>query len=184
MRSNFEVGNMRSEEGEGGERNMDVIIDDVGSIPYIIIEFFALFSRLEFALLSSGYSGGEVGTNAWVTWDRVASDLHKSFFADCTADKEVDILFREPARILVKNEAGECKFVDGQIPQTSVQLLLQVRTIRNNLFHGSKVHFTDRDRLLVVAGIRVIRHLLDVLDKCECTRKIRSAWAYADIGFQ
>lgn len=163
---------------------MDIIIDDVGLIPYDTVEFFALLSRLEFALLSSGYSGGEVGTNPWVTWDRVASDLHKSFLAERTADKEVAILFSEPARILVKNEDGDCKFVDSQVPQTSVQLILQVRTIRNNLFHGSKVYFTERGRFLVVAGIRVIRHLLDALDKCEPTRRIRSAWAYADIGFQ
>lgn len=184
MRLSSEGGNMRSDEREGDENNVDVVVGDVGLVPHIIVEFFALFSRLEFALLTSGYSGGDVGKNTWVTWDRVASDLHKSFLAECIADEEVAILFYEPARFLVKNEAGDCKFIDGQIPQTPVQLLLQVRTVRNNLFHGSKVSFTGRDRQLVVAGIRVIRHLLEVLDKSACTRKIRSAWAYADVGVQ
>lgn len=184
MRSNFEGGNMRSEEGEGGQKNIDIDIEDVGSIPYITVEFFALFSRLEFALLASGYSGGDVGANAWVTWDSVANDIHKSFFAEASVDKGVAILFREPARTLAKNAAGGCEFVEGQVPRTSAELLLQVRTIRNNLFHGSKVHFTDRDRLLVVAGIRVIRHVLDALDKCASTRRIRSAWGYANVGSQ
>jgi len=59
-----------------------------------------------------------------------------------------------------------------------------VRTIRNNLFHGSKVYFTDRDRHIVSAGIRVIRLMLDVIERSEKTRKIRAAWGYADVGHQ
>lgn len=53
------------------------------------------------------------------------------------------------ARTLIKTAEGGCEFRDALIPVTSVDVLLQVRTIRNNLFHGSTVYFTDRDRELV-----------------------------------
>lgn len=184
MRSSFEGESMRSKEGEGAQQNIEISFEDVGSVPHIAIEFFALFSRLEFALLASGYSGGDVGANAWVTWDSVAKDIHKSFFAEASVDQEVAILFRQPARTLAKGSAGDCQFVEGQVPRTPAELLLQVRTIRNNLFHGSKVNFTQRDRRLVMAGIRVIRLLLASLDKCANTRRIRSAWGYANVGSQ
>ncbi|MGR9408063.1 hypothetical protein ACU8MI_16180 [Rhizobium leguminosarum] len=162
----------------------DVCIDDLGSVPYAVIEFFALFSRLEFALLASGYVGGDVGENAWVRWDGFAKDLHKSFFASASVDAEVAVLFEGPARKLVTAKSGDCRFVDGEVPKDPVGLLLQVRTIRNNLFHGSKVNFGDRDRDLVRAGSRVLRHALHALDMAVETRKVRSAWAYADIGAQ
>jgi hypothetical protein len=175
---------MRSDEGDGEQWKENVHVEDVGTIPYIAVEFFALFSRLEFALHASGYAGGDIGENAWVAWDRIANDLHKSFTAEVTGDAEVAILFREPARTLVKTVAGGCEFVEARIPERAADILLQVRTIRNNLFHGSKVYFTDRDRCLVLAGIRVIRHVLDALDRSEKTRRVQAAWGYANVGFQ
>jgi len=36
---------------------------DADEIPFMAVDFFALFSRLEFPLLASGYSGGEEGEN-------------------------------------------------------------------------------------------------------------------------
>ncbi len=168
----------------GERQNADVQVEEVGSVPYVTVEFFALFSRLEFALLASGYSGGEIGENAWVLWDSVAKDLHKSFLTEVSADIEAAILFREPARTLIKTADGGCEFRDALIPETAVDVLLQVRTIRNNLFHGSKVYFTDRDRELVSAGIRVIRLMLDAIERSEKTRRIQAAWGYAHVGHQ
>ncbi len=156
----------------------------MGNVPYVTVEFFALFSRLEFALLASGYAGGDIGENVWVRWDSVAQDLHKSFLAAVTFDAEAAILFREPARTLVKNADGGCEFRDAAPPVKAVDLLLQVRTIRNNLFHGSKVYFTERDRDLVSAGIRVIRHMLDAIGRSKKTRRIQAAWGYAHVGHQ
>lgn len=175
---------MRFDRAAGKRQNADVQVEEVGDVPYVTVEFFALFSRLEFALLASGYAGGDIGENAWVLWDRVARDLHKSFLAEVAADAEVAILFREPARTLVKTAVGGCEFRDAAVPETVVDLLLQVRTIRNNLFHGSKVFLTERDRDLVSAGIRVIRHMLDAIERSEKTRRIQAAWGYAHVGQQ
>jgi hypothetical protein len=166
-------------------QQQDIItVFDVGTIPVVAVEFFALFSRLEFALLASGYAGGEVGDNAWVAWDSFGRDIHSSFFPDMRGDNSVAVLFEEPARKLVKTESGGCEFTNSPVPTDAVELLLQVRRIRNNLFHGSKVNFVERDGLLVRAAVKVLRHLLEALDKEEKTWKVRSAWAYAQIGSQ
>ncbi|UED35957.1 hypothetical protein [Rhizobium ruizarguesonis] len=175
---------MRFDSPAGGRQNADVDVEDVGNVPWVTVEFFALFSRLEFALLASGYAGGDIGKNAWVLWDCVAQDLHKSFLAEVAADPGASILFREPARTLIKTANGGCEFRDAATPETVVDMLLQVRTIRNNLFHGSKVYFTKRDRDLVSAGIRVIRLMLDAIERSEKTRRIRAAWGYAHVGHQ
>ncbi|PDT10527.1 hypothetical protein CO655_12045 [Rhizobium sp. M1] len=181
--SNIEGVNMHSEQRVVQQRDV-ITISDVGTVPTVAVEFFAMFSRLEFALLSSGYSGGEVGDNAWVTWDSFGRDVHPSFFLDMRADNAVAVLFQQPARKLIKTESGDCMFADSPVPEDAVELLLQVRRIRNNLFHGSKVNFLERDRLLVHAAVRVLRHLLDALDKEEKTWKVRAAWAYAEVGSQ
>jgi hypothetical protein len=180
----LEMQNMFSRDGQLEPASLEIAVEDVGIVPYPSIEFFALFSRLEFALLASGYAGGDVGENAWVLWERVANDVHKSFLADVKVDEDVAILFREPARTLVRITAGGCEFKDVPAPETTAEILLQVRTIRNNLFHGSKVYFTDRDRCLIRAGIHVIRHLLNAFRFSERTRKVGAAWAYADVGYQ
>lgn len=175
---------MRFDRAAGERLNADVQVEEVGNVPYLTVEFFALFSRLEFALISSGYAGGDIGENAWVLWERFAKDLHKSFLAEVAADAEAEILFREPARTLTKTAEGGCEFRDAAIPKTVLDVLLQVRTIRNNLFHGSKVYFTERDRVLVSAGTRVIRHMLDAIERSEKTRRIQAAWGYANVGHQ
>ncbi|MBP2489003.1 hypothetical protein JOH50_004730 [Rhizobium leguminosarum] len=161
-----------------------IAIADVGEIPLMAVEFFALFSRLEFALLASGYSGGEEGENAWVIWDSFAQDLHSSFFREARDDPSLSILFEEPARKLVRHANGGCVFQDCAAPKDAAELIVQVRRIRNNLFHGSKVNFQERDSQLVHAAIGVLRQLLDALDKDRKTWKVRAAWGYADVGNQ
>jgi hypothetical protein len=175
---------MRSDRPAVERLNVDVQVEEVGTVPYVTVEFFALFSRLEFALLAAGYAGGDVGENAWVLWDSVAQDLHKSFLTEVAADAVAAILFREPARTLTKTADGRCEFRDATIPETAVDVLHQVRTIRNNLFHGSKVYFTERDRDLISAGIRVIRHMLNAIERSNKTRRIQAAWGYAHVGHQ
>lgn len=50
---------MPSEADQGNQNVIEMNVEDVGSIPHITVGAFALFSRVEFALLAAGYSGGE-----------------------------------------------------------------------------------------------------------------------------
>lgn len=145
-----------------------------------VIEFFAMFSRFEFALLAAEYVGGDVGDNAWADWDRFSTELHKSFFDNVRKDPEVEVIFREPPRKLVKQDEKICIFVDVAPPSDSVNLLLAVRRVRNNLFHGSKVFFRPRDKELVMAGTIVLRHALEASILSAETNCVSSAFAYAD----
>lgn len=155
-------------------------VEGVGGVPHAAVEFFALFSRFEFALLASGYVGGNSGENAWANWDQFAKDLHEAFYSEANSDPEIAFIFQYPPRKLVYLGNGECKFVDGERIEDARTLLLSIRTIRNNLFHGSKVLFSTRDLSLISAGIRALRLALDVVRLLPTTRKVETAWTYAD----
>ncbi len=157
-------------------------IDGLGAIPACVVEFFGTFSRFEFALLAAGYIGGEIGQNAWANWDGFAADLHKSFFPRVAGDAATGLLFQEPPRKLVKRTDEDCEFIDSPVPTDGTTLLLLVRTIRNNLFHGSKVYFRPRDEQLVNAGIKVLKHALEAASLMPRTNRVSSAYGYADLG--
>lgn len=157
-------------------------IEGFGSIPHDAIKFFAVFSRFEFALMSAGYVGGDLGENAWASWDRFGAELHKSFLVDVQGDKTIEVLFQEPPRRLVKAGDGLCEFVDSPAAIDAAGVLLAVRTIRNNLFHGSKVHFTVRDKQLIAAGVQVLDHALKTSTLRTKTKRVSTAFAYADLG--
>ena len=46
------------------------------------VEFFAAFSRFEFALKRGGFLSGEIGGKAGPDWNRFADALEPGFFAD------------------------------------------------------------------------------------------------------
>ena len=128
----------------------------------LICDFLAIFSRMEFALKASiKYAdGNEKGISA--DWDAFAKD-YASFIEkdDCELEKAIDYLFANaPKKQVLKD--GELKFIlTNNTERTTNQLLILVRRVRNNLFHGGKYHPNDegRDELLIV-------HTLKILEKC------------------
>lgn len=136
--------------------------------PSLACQFLAIFSRMEYALKSTQYAiGNDSKIDPW--WDRFANDIDAKFLGISTTEviEARDYLLDHPPRKQTfKNE--QITFVD-QIINTSQtktqQLLLMVRTIRNNLFHGGKYspkgeHEAGRDCLLV-------QHSLTVLLACS-----------------
>lgn len=123
-----------------------------------------------------------MGENAWANWDSFTADLHKSFFPAAELDPIIEVLFREPPRKLVKRTDDLCEFVDSSIATDAAGLLLSVRTIRNNLFHGSKIYFRPRDEQLVTAGTQVLNLALNAASLIPRTNQVSSAYGYADLG--
>ncbi len=107
----------------------------------LAIEFICTFSRLEYALKSTEFAlGNENRVEAW--WDMFANTIHEQFIAldepDLLAATNY-ILTSPPRKQVLENES--LKFVPQQIDtnqKSTQQLILMVRTVRNNLFHGGK----------------------------------------------
>jgi hypothetical protein len=132
--------------------------------PELACEFLAVFSRMEYALKSTNYAaGGEKKVDP--AWDSFANDINQEFLALAQQDvvKARDYLLVHPPRKQVL-QGNTIAFIDQVIDphQTQTQqVLLMVRTVRNNLFHGGKYspegeQEAGRNNLLVTYGLGIL----------------------------
>jgi len=105
-------------------------------------EFLAIFARMEYALKTTCFA---VGNEGWVSanWDKFALEADKNFCAEASTELRdaVAYLSNRPPRKQILTEGGRVDFRDFAINPSQCklqQLLLMVRTVRNNLFHGGK----------------------------------------------
>lgn len=109
----------------------------------IVMEFFVVFSRFEFALKRSGYlKNGKDGRRAEPDWPKFELMYKKKFDPSrVPKPREAwDYLDEDPPKIQVVVD-GELDFeVDEKLKDKSPfeKVTLAVRTVRNNLFHGGK----------------------------------------------
>ncbi len=117
--------------------------------------------RYEFALKAAGLAHGE---DATPSWDRYANTIDAGLARlnspELTA--AIDYLLTQPPKKQVL-DGGRLQWRDAPPdPNQSraAQVLLMVRRVRNNLFHGGKfIPGGDRDQVLV-------NHALVVLQSC------------------
>lgn len=129
--------------------------------PELACRFLATFSRLEYALKSTSYVAGSEN-NVAPAWDRFANDIDEKFLAITRPDVVVarDYLLERAPRKQVLHD-GTVAFVEQAIDLKQVktqQVLLMVRTVRNNLFHGGEYCpegeiEAGRNQLLVSNGL-------------------------------
>ncbi|WP_423067814.1 hypothetical protein [Devosia sp. CN2-171] len=125
------------------------------------LEFFALFGRFEFALKRAGYLTDKADPN----WDAFAGVIGDQFFKASRQRKEVDVLFRKPAGKLVQVD-GVLEWKEMPTPTNGVELIVQVRRIRNNFFHGEKATMSQRDVELITAAGCVLEEAYYVAERC------------------
>jgi hypothetical protein len=131
----------------------------------LAFEFIGTFARYEYALKESGFAKGgaeQVSAN----WDAfsVAIDWHFRRVADLEFRAAVVFLLAEPPRKQVLKD-GRVAWKESPANLASPkaqQVLLMVRRIRNNMFHGAKVWSPergngDRDIKLVDAGLKILK---------------------------
>lgn len=131
-------------------------------------EFFVFFSRFEYALKRSGRYLAGGASRAQPNWDRFGVDNEAAFWADAPEDVEAAVhYFRTtpPRKQVVRSNA-----LAWSEPQTYeagpelVWLLLMIRTVRNNLFHGGKfplIHVEEPSR-----DSELLLHALTILSAC------------------
>jgi hypothetical protein len=148
---------------------MATSILDLLNVPKALtLEFMATFTRFEFALKKSGYARGDENQVS-PHWDAFASDVAKLDAAVLDpALSSCQYLQQHPPKKQVLQD-GQLRWIDrqGTSGSTIGDVLLSVRTVRNNVFHGGK--FPDgmimdplRDEQLIRDCLAVLQSLLQL----------------------
>jgi hypothetical protein len=154
-------------------------LDELGTDKEVVINFFVVFSRFEYALKSAGYL--QNGPNAKPDWCEFASDIMTDFdrVEDETVLEAADWLKQHPPKKQVTNNNGlEFSDRNDATAHGSVLLTRLITTIRNNLFHGGKYStdskFVDsaRDIHLLENSLIVLRGFLQVAKGSECQKLV------------
>jgi hypothetical protein len=145
-------------------------------------EFFATFSRFEFALKRGGFLRGQVGEAASPDWNRFASALGLAFYEAMKADSRAAIFFLAPPKKLVVTGQDKTEFQSTAAITNSQQLFDALRLIRNNLFHGEKANVDDRDRALIGAALFVLDRAFEAAAQRSDCKKMTGAFAYTAIN--
>ena len=122
-------------------------------------DFFAVFSRFEYALKKGGFRRKSKASPDWETFAR---SLPGAFYEKVSDAEEASIYFRDPPKHLEKGDNQGVKW--SKLPQTpddAHTLFKSLNTARNNLFHGDKKHDDLRDRRLMQAGLYVLNTAYD-----------------------
>jgi hypothetical protein len=105
----------------------------------LIIEYFVVFSRFDYALLRAGYVRTNVAHVA-ADWDRFGKEYDRLFQQLLTPETQsaCSYLLNHPPKKQVREDGAliwKAALPDEHEPLL-YRLLVYVRRIRNNLFHG------------------------------------------------
>lgn len=120
-------------------------------------EFFAVFSRFEYALKESGFLYVNRNGRAAPDWDSFAAAVTLQFIPTSELAQAIDFLNHEPPQIQTSAYNWQHVPLRGATPVAMA--LDAAQRIRNNLFHGGKhtLHSPPgRDEALVQAAIVVL----------------------------
>jgi hypothetical protein len=139
----------------------------------LLLEFFLVFSRVEYALKASGYFKRHQPVpprwpNAEPDWDRFAVSLRASFNPNATDDlrRACEYLFDSPPnQQIILHDAVAWETPVRPHNETDIEFLLRmVRCVRNNLFHGGKYNIGVHED--VQRTERLLRSSLTILAAC------------------
>lgn len=127
-------------------------------------KLFRVFSRTEYALKAAGYNNGDGPAEA--NWRAFALAVEDVIASPATQElrEAVDFLFSAPPKkqVIVENTIQWATSEPATDSQAD-KLLIYVRRVRNNLFHGGKFNgrWFDPDR-----SEPLLRHSLTILTAC------------------
>jgi len=137
---------------------LDIVFDE----KELIFNFFVTFSRFEYALKISGYM--IENETVWPDWKRFIEENYMNFDKNHSSiAKSYEYLDSDPVKKQILDNSKNLGWKVSQRGEKDSDMewaIKQVKTIRNNLFHGGKIPFDpDRDSKLLLAG-------LDILEYC------------------
>ncbi|MGP2486916.1 hypothetical protein ACTUTK_06980 [Pantoea ananatis] len=124
----------------------------------LVIEFFSVFSRFEYALKICGYLRSN--KEATPAWQRFASEMigQLSLVPSKKLKKAVEFLSENPP----KNQMKNLEWQDVHFPAICIdcdsKAIIAATRVRNNLFHGGKYLNTEpeSDSKLIQSSLTVI----------------------------
>lgn len=137
----------------------------------LVITFFIAFSRFEYALKEEGFVNRNQD-KVTANWDQFATSIRASFRPDRTPELQaaVDYLHDSPPRKQIVQGGTRLGWSPSRYPENTPlihELLLSIRTVRNNLFHGAKFqeilhenHSNDRNQLLLQSSLIILEECL------------------------
>lgn len=132
-------------------------------------ELFRTFARFEYALKAAGFHNGDGRAQAnWRSFAETVTELFDDPQEDSVKHAIAYMLEYPPNKQVVKDGALGW---DAAVPQTDLQsdrVLLYVRRVRNNLFHGGK--FNGR-WLAPQRSSELLQHSLTILHACLAASK-------------
>jgi hypothetical protein len=141
----------------------------------LAVEMFQTFARFEYALKASGFNAGNGDAKA--DWTAFARSIPGVF--DDPRDSAVKmavgyILAHPPKKQVVEQGVLEWKDAGAGTSLRSDEVLIYVRRVRNNLFHGGKFNgrWFEPQR-----SAELLQHSLVILKAClEASPQVRSAY--------
>lgn len=138
-----------------------------------LLDFIYVFSRLEYALKISGFATGD-NKKVEPCWDCFTNNINDIFLQIESEDlkKAVGYLLKYPPRKQILSE-GKIIFQDQPVDKKqriTQQLLLMIRRVRNNLFHGGKYcpdgeKESGRNEDLLNASLIILKHCIPIHKK-------------------
>ena len=113
----------------------------------VFVEFFYKFARLEYALKRAGFLINHPDNTVEVNWNDFADKVKQQFEDDLTHNENlktsVEFIENAPPRKLIRSPNSNNSPICWKVTPASQggrlkNLLVYVRRIRNNLFHGEK----------------------------------------------
>jgi len=134
----------------------------------LTLEFLAIFARFEFALKKAGYAHGD-DSKVSPDWDSFARDVAKLDVAVLAPVLNACQYLQQhpPKKQALQNGCLHWVVRQGTSGSAIGDVLLSVRTVRNNVFHGGKFPdgvITDplRDEQLILDCLAVLKGLLEL----------------------
>lgn len=134
----------------------------------LTLEFLATFARFEFALKKAGYAQGD-DSKVSPDWDSFARDVAKLDAAVLAPVLDACQYLQQhpPKKQVLQNGALHWVARQGTSGSAIGDVLLNVRTVRNNVFHGGKFPdgmITDpvRDEQLIHDCLAALQGLLEL----------------------
>ncbi|MGD9941681.1 MAG: hypothetical protein AB7L76_24975 [Burkholderiaceae bacterium] len=136
--------------------------------PDLAFEFLGTFARAEYALKAAGFArGGTKSVEA--DWDGFAKAIgwHFARVKDGPFQEAATFLLTEPPRKQVL-QSGRLTWRDSPPDATQTKahhVLMMVRRVRNNMFHGAKVWSAEygnrvRDERLIQAALVILNGVI------------------------
>lgn len=154
---------------------MRQFLDGVDLSTDLITEFFFVFSRFEYALKRAGYVRSNHQGYAEANWAGFARSVRRLYERDRdqnpTFSAAVDYLLDNPPKCQVvgTNRSLEWADLDRRQGQTEIGwLLVIVRAVRNNLFHGGKYPSPSGHVREPARNPNLLNYSLVVLQTCLC----------------